>query len=72
MSKPNLVRPIRVSLLTNECVTAQARLDADLIPLPGVEPHLDERRVSERLDHTIVRDGLLAAWIARMSLALNQ
>ena len=57
----DLVRPIRVSLLAYERMTAQACLNANLIALPGVKLHLDKRGISQRLDDAVVGHGFLAA-----------
>src|SRR5258707_2268650 len=66
------VRPVDVTLLADQRVTTQPRLDADLIALAGDEPHFDQRRPRELFDHLVMADRLLALRVARVRFLLNQ
>ena len=66
------VRAIHVAPLADERVAAQPRLDADLVALPRLEAHLDQRRVAKRLDDAVVADGFGPLRIARMRFLLNE
>ena len=48
--RPQLVRPVDVAPLADERVSAQPRLQANLIALPRFEPDFDERRRGKLLD----------------------
>ena len=71
-NRPERVRPVRVALFADQRVASQPRLNADLIPPPRHQPHLDQRRALERLEHRVVADRLLAARIAGVGFLLNQ
>ena len=42
--------PEHVALFANQCVAAQARLNPNLVAFPGLQPHLEQRRLLERLE----------------------
>src|SRR5436190_4896763 len=67
-----IVGSVDVATLADERVTAQPRLQADLVPLAGLEPHFDERRRVKTLDDAILADGIFAARVARMGLLLDE
>src|SRR2546425_310271 len=70
--RPQQVGSEHIALLANERVTAQAGLQSNLVALARAQPDFDERCGLERLDDTVVADGVLPARVARMSLFLNQ
>src|SRR5438309_10992642 len=72
LNRPQRGRPEHVPLLAHERVSAQPRLNSDLIALAGDQPDFDERRVLERLENSVLAHGFLAVWITRMGLLLNE
>jgi len=69
---PQRVRAVDVPALAHERMTAQARLNPDLIPLPRLKLHFEERRVAELLDDAVVAHRFRALRIPRMRALLNQ
>src|SRR5262245_33281795 len=61
-----------VSLLADQRVSTQPRLDANLVALAGHQANLDERRLRKLLDHAVFADGVFPGAIARVCLLLNQ
>src|SRR6266487_5350386 len=70
--RPQALGPVCITSLADECVTAEPRLDANLIAAPGDERYLDQRCRLELFDHPVVADRLLAARIPRVGLLLDQ
>src|SRR6476660_2642328 len=66
LNRPEKIGTVRVPLFTDERVTAEPRLQPNLIAFPGDEPDLDERRALERFDHLVGTDRFLGARIAAM------
>src|SRR4030095_7424601 len=60
-----IVGPVDVATLADERVTAQPRLQSNLVPLAGTEPHFDERCRGKTLDDAILADGVFSARVAR-------
>ena len=50
------IRAVHVPLLSDERVPAQPRLNADLVALAGLQAHLDQRGVAERIRARDSRD----------------
>jgi hypothetical protein len=69
---PQCVRAVDVPALAHQGMAAQARLNPDLIPLPCLKLHLEERRVAELLDDAVVAHRFRALRIPRMRALLNQ
>lgn len=58
--------------LADERMPAQRRLNANLIPLAGAQPDLDQRRITKLFDDAILADRLHRAWIARRRRLLRE
>src|SRR5688500_5128186 len=52
-------------------MAAEPRLDPDLVALPGVQPHLDQRRLAKRLENFVFAARIGAVRIARMRPLLD-
>ena len=65
-------RAFRVLPFADERVFSHCGLNPDLVPLAGLQPHLDQRRVGERLDDAVVGDRLRRLRITRRGLLLDQ
>src|SRR3982750_3724986 len=72
LDRPEDLWPVGVPRFAHERVPTQARLDADLISAPALQPDFDERGVLEPLDHSVVADRFLRVGIARMRRLLDQ
>src|ERR1043166_749423 len=69
---PKFVRAIHITSLSDKRVAAEPRLQANLIALPRFQPPFGQRRRRESFERFVPADRVLAFWIARMRLFLNQ
>src|SRR5687768_12605883 len=72
LDRPPLVRTEDIATLADQRVTAQPRLDANLIALARVQAHFDERRLGKRLQHPILAAGVDTLRIARVRFLLDR
>src|SRR4051812_28693811 len=59
--RPEIVGSVDITLLADEGVPAQPRLNPNLVAPPGDQRHLDQRRAGQPLDDAVAADRLLAA-----------
>src|SRR5262245_3616580 len=71
LNRAQLFWTVGVTSFADECVTAQARLQPDLIALAGDEPDLEQRGILEGFDHSVGADRFFRPRIARMRGLLN-
>src|SRR5262245_34003917 len=69
---PRAWRRRDISLLPDQAMAVQCRLDANLILPAGHQGHFDERRSVEALDDTVPADGFLRPRIARRGRFLDE
>src|SRR5579884_3058096 len=72
LDRPQRPGTVGVALFADQRVSAQPRLEADLVAAAGREPDLDQRRVAEALDRPVIADRICAARIAGMRLLLDE
>src|SRR4051812_18203912 len=70
--RSQLIRTENVALFANQRVTPKAGLDSDLVALPGDEPDLDERGITEIFKHPVFAQALLAPRIPVMGRSLDE
>src|SRR5215475_6233067 len=72
VDRSKCVRSVNVAPLADERVPAQTRLQANLVPLSGLEPDFEESRRLKRLERLVAAHRVLATRVSRVGLLLNQ
>src|SRR3954454_24141572 len=72
LNRTQRLGPISIPRLANERMPVEASLQPDLIAAPSDQPHLDQGRTTQRLNHSILTSRFLTLRIPRMRLFLDQ